>query len=169
MNAGAAIKKPQKKEGGRSTKVMRVPLEIVEQVETYTKNKGYRIPFLSGKIPAGFPLNAENHVEEWVDLNQMVIKHPESTFMIEAMGDSMIGAGIQEKDLLIVDGSIEAKSGMIVIAAIDGEYTVKRFHNKDGKIKLLPANKEYPEIDITDKMQFYIAGVVIEMVRKFLR
>ena len=168
MSAGAAVKNHKKKEGGRTTKVMRVPLEIVDQVETYTKHKGYRIPLLSGKVPAGFPLNAENHIEEWVDLNQMVIKHPESTFMIEAMGDSMIGAGIREKDLLIVDGSIEAKSGMIVIAAINGEYTVKRFHNKDGKIKLLPANQEYPEIDITDKMQFYIAGVVVEMVRNFL-
>ena len=103
MNAGAAVKNQKNKEGGRTTKVMRVPLEIVDQVETYTKNKGYRIPLLSGKVPAGFPLNAESHIEEWVDLNQMIIKHPESTFMIEAMGDSMIGAGIQEKDLLIGD------------------------------------------------------------------
>ena len=66
-----------------------------------------------------------------------------------------------------MDASIEAKNGMIVIAAIDGEYTVKRLYQKNGNVKLLPANQEYPEIDITDKMQFYIAGVVVEMVRKF--
>lgn len=149
----------------KTTKVMRVPLWFINQLEGYIKNKGYRIPLLSGKVPAGFPLNTENHVEEWVDLNEMIVNDPDAMFMIEATGDSMIGAGIQEKDLLIVSSKIEPVHGKIVIAAINGEYTVKRLHHKADGTKLVPANDEYPTINITGNMDFHIAGVVVKILR----
>ncbi len=151
----------------RPTKVMRVPLELTDQIETYCKKSGYRLPLLTGKVPAGFPLNATDHISEWVDMNQMIIKDPDAMFLIEAMGDSMEEDRIYEGDLLIVDGSIQPKHGMIVIAAIEGEYTVKRFFKKQNKIKLVPANSNYPEIDVTEDMQFTVAGVVVRSLHQF--
>lgn len=151
----------------RPTKVMRVPLELTDQIENYCKKSGYRLPLLTGKVPAGFPLNATDHISEWVDMNQMIIKDPGSMFLIEAVGDSMEEDHIYEGDLLIVDGSIQPRHGMIVIAAIDGEYTVKRFFKKDNAIKLVPANSNYPEIDVTDNVQFAVAGVVVRSLHQF--
>lgn len=69
----------------KTTKVMRVPLWFTTQLESYIKNKGYRLPLLTGKVPAGFPLNTESHVEEWIDLNEMIVRDPDSMFMIEAV------------------------------------------------------------------------------------
>ena len=149
----------------KTTKVMRVPLWFTTQLESYIKNKGYRLPLLSGKVPAGFPLNTESHVEEWIDLNEMIVRDPDSMFMIEAVGDSMIGAGIQEKDLLIVSSKTEPTHGKIVIAAINGEYTVKRLHRKSDGTRLMPANDAYPPIDISGKVDFHIAGVVVKILR----
>ena len=151
----------------RPTKVMRVALELTDQIENYCKKSGYRLPLLTGKVPAGFPLNATDHISEWVDMNQMIINDPDNMFLIEAMGDSMEGDHIYEGDLLIVDGSIQPKHGMIVIAAVDGEYTVKRFFKKDNAIKLVPANSNYPEIDISKDMQFAVAGVVVRSLHQF--
>lgn len=149
----------------KASKVMRVPLWFTAQLESYIKNKGYRLPLLSGKIPAGFPLNTESHVEEWVDLNEMIVRDPDSMFMIEAVGDSMIGAGIQEKDLLIVSSKTEPTHGKIVIAAINGDYTVKRLHRKTDGTRLIPANDAYLPIDITGNVDFHIAGVVVKILR----
>lgn len=149
----------------KTTKVMRVPLWLVRQIDGYIKNKGYRLPLLSGKVPAGFPLNTESHVEEWIDLNEIIVSDPDSMFMIEATGDSMIGAGIQERDLLIVSSKVEPTHGKIVIAAINGEYTVKRLHRKADGTKLIPANDKYPVTDITGNMDFHIAGVVVKILR----
>ena len=151
----------------KQTKVMRVPLELANQIETYCKNSGYRLPLLSGKVPAGFPLNSTEHVEEWVDINQLMIKDPGQMFLIEATGDSMEQDCIYDGDLLMVDGSIEPRHGMIVIAALDGEYTVKRFFNKDGDVKLIPANSNYPEIEVTASSNFSIAGVVVRSMHQF--
>ena len=149
----------------KTTKVMRVPLWFTTQLESYIKNKGFRLPLLSGKVPAGFPLNTESHVEEWIDLNEMIVRDPDSMFMIEAVGDSMIGAGIEEKDLLIVSSKTEPTHGKIVIAAINGEYTVKRLHRKANITKLMPANDAYPPIDISRNADFHIAGVVVKILR----
>lgn len=160
--------KPAKKgRTKRPTKVMRVPLELTDQIESYCKKSGYRLPLLTGKVPAGFPLDATDHVAEWVDLNQVMIQDPDSMFLIEAMGDSMEEDHIYEGDLLIVDGSIQPKHGMIVIAAVDGEYTVKRFFQKGDDIKLIPANTNYPEIDISKDTPFAVAGVVVRSLHQF--
>ncbi len=151
----------------KQTKVMRVPVELANQIETYCKNSGYRLPLLSGKVPAGFPLNSTEHVEEWVDINQLIIKDPGQMFLIAASGDSMEQDCIFDGDLLMVDGSIEPRHGMIVIAALDGEYTVKRFFKQGGNIKLIPANSNYPEIEVTASSNFSIAGVVVRSIREF--
>lgn len=151
----------------KPTKVMRIPVELADQLESYAKNEGYRLPLLTGKVPAGFPLNATDHISEWVDLNQQIIKDPSCMFLIEATGDSMEGAHIRDGDLLVVDGSIEARHGMIVVAAVNGEYTVKTFFRKDNQIKLVAANANYPDIDISPDSSFAVAGVVVRLLRKF--
>ena len=111
---------------GESTQVMRVPLSRVPEVKRLIKNSPQRIPLYCSKVPAGFPSPADDFIEAHLDLNDFLIQHPAATFMVRATGDSMINAGIFSDDILIVDRSITAESGMVVIAAIDGELTVKR-------------------------------------------
>lgn len=118
------------------------------------------IPFYMSKVPAGFPSPGDDYIEKYLDLNQHLIKHPAATFMVRASGDSMIGAGIRSGDLLIVDRSLDAKHGKIVIAAIDGELTVKRFSKVGQRLQLLPENPAYKPIDITNTHELVIWGIV---------
>lgn len=101
---------------------------------------------------------------EKLDLNEYLIKHPASTFLVRAIGDSMIGAGIHENDILIVDRSLLAVHGKIVIAAIDGQLTVKRLHKKNNKCFLMPENPKYPPIEIKESLETYIWGVVTQVL-----
>lgn len=144
------------KYGLEKTKIMRVPLSQVPFME--------RIPLYSSKVPAGFPAPGDDYIEKYLDLNQQLIKHPAATFMVVASGDSMLGAGIRSGDLLIVDRSIEAKNGKIVIAAIDGELTVKRLSKVGDRLQLLPANPAYKPIDITENHELVVWGVVIHVI-----
>jgi len=86
------------------------------------------LPLFSSRVQAGFPSPAADHLEASLDLNQHLIQHPASTFFVRASGNSMINAGIHNNDILVVDRSLEAKHGNIVIAALNGELTVKRLH-----------------------------------------
>ncbi|MFA6037005.1 MAG: translesion error-prone DNA polymerase V autoproteolytic subunit [Legionellales bacterium] len=122
------------------------------------------IPLYSSKVPAGFPSQGDDYIEKYLDLNHYLIKHPAATFMVRASGDSMIGAGIRSGDLLVVDRSLEAKHGKIVIAAIDGELTVKRFSKVGQRLQLLPENPAYKPIDITDTHELVIWGIVTHVI-----
>ncbi|MFZ2312573.1 MAG: translesion error-prone DNA polymerase V autoproteolytic subunit [Methylobacter sp.] len=84
------------------------------------------MPLFASKIPAGFPSPADDHLEATIDMNQQYVRHPAATFFVRVQGTSMIGAGIHNGDLLVVDRSLEAQSGSIVIAVVNGELTVKR-------------------------------------------
>ena len=129
------------------------------------------LPFYSTGISAGFPSPADDHQEEAIDLNEALIIHPSSTYLIRAQGDSMMGAGIFDQDLLIVDRSITAVNGSIVIAAVDGDFTVKRLRIADTpygeQIILAPENPDYPELYVQDK-SLSIWGVVRHAVRDVL-
>ena len=87
-----------------------------------------KIPFLKFTAHAGFPSPADDYMEGKLDLNKHLIKHPTATFFVRAAGESMIKVGIHHGDILIVDRSLEAKHGKIIIAAVDGELTVKRLY-----------------------------------------
>ncbi|MFO8571797.1 translesion error-prone DNA polymerase V autoproteolytic subunit, partial [Legionella pneumophila serogroup 1] len=95
-----------------------------------------------------------------LDLNTKFIKHPSSTFVLQATGESMVDAGIFSGDWLLVDRSIEPSDGRIVIAAVNGELTVKRLSKKGGRVQLLPANPKFQPIDITEDSEMVIWGVV---------
>lgn len=152
---------------GESTIAIRVPLSRVEDIKRYIGHeKGIKLPFYASKVKAGFPSPADDYIESYLDLNSHLIQHPAATFLLEASGDSMINAGISSGDMLIVDKGIEPTHGSIVIAAIDGELTVKRLSRSNGQIQLLPENPKYKSIDITDEQDLVIWGVVTYVIHK---
>lgn len=125
------------------------------------------VKFFDGAVSAGFPSPAQDYLEEAIDLNQFLIKHPSATFMVKVVGDSMIDAGIFANDILIVDRSIDAKNNSIVIASINFELTVKRLIKKNNEIFLKPENKKYQPIKIFDFNENLIWGVVTSVIHKF--
>lgn len=122
--------------------------------------------FLSG-VSAGFPSPAEDYIDRKLDLNELLIKNPAATFFVRVAGDSMTGAGINHDDILIVDRSLEALSGRIVIAVYNGELTVKRLiHDKDS-IRLVAENPAYAPLVIDRDNGCEIWGVVTAVVHQF--
>ena len=120
--------------------------------------------YFPGKIAAGFPSPAADYAEEEIDFNQYLRPRPLSTYVVRVKGDSMIDAHIPDNALLIVDRSVKPVSNMIVIAVIDGEFTVKRFIRNSSGIRLMPANLRYPPIPITEGMDFSIWGTVTKII-----
>ncbi|HDV5711120.1 TPA: LexA family protein [Legionella pneumophila] len=145
---------------GESTKTLRVPISRINEIKEYLQNKPKGTPLYSSKVRAGFPSPADDYIESYLDLNEHLIKHPASTFFLIAAGDSMTDAGIQPGDMLIVDKSIEPTHGKIVIATIDGELTVKTLSKSNGKVQLVPGNKAYKPIDITESQDLVIWGAL---------
>jgi len=123
------------------------------------KNR-YVIPFSQSFVKAGFPSPAQDYFEDRIDIFKKIVKNPTSTFLVKAKGDSMEGKGIQDEDVLVVDKSREPKNNDIIIAYIDGEFTVKRFVKEDDRIILYPANNSYKPITITGENEFQVWGVV---------
>lgn len=124
------------------------------------------LPLYETSIPAGFPSPAEEYLGEKLDLNEYLISNPIATFFARVDGDSMIDAGIFPQDLVVVDRSVTAKHGHIVIAAVNNEFTIKRLCTKQG-IRLIPENKVYQPIVMTGENELVIWGVVTSLVRKF--
>jgi len=120
---------------------------------------------LVGQVEAGFPSPAEEELMDAISLDRFLVEHPESTFMLKVSGDSMIEAGILPGDYVIVDRSKKPKENDIVIAQVDGQWTMK-YLSKDGKTYILkPANRKYEPIK--PKNELVVAGVVIGVVRKY--
>lgn len=162
-NAGRP--KGQGKFAGAPTTTLRVPVSRVEEIKGFLDEKlAYNLPLYSCSVRAGFPSPADDYIEMHLDLNAHLIKHPAATFFVKASGDSMIGAGIVSGDMLIVDRSLEAVHGKIVIAAVNGELTVKRLSRLKGKIQLLPENSKYQAITIRAEEDLVIWGVVTHVV-----
>ena len=130
------------------------------------QTRGYQLPMYSSHVPAGMPENADDHVEKMTDLNSLVLRNPKDTFLLRVMGDSMIDAGIHEKDMLTVDRKLEARNGQIVVASIDGHSTVKTFRRDSKGITLVPENKKYMPIKILPEDDLQILGVVTNVIRK---
>ena len=125
------------------------------------------LPYASS-IRAGFPSPAEDYLTDSLDFNRDLIRHPEATFYAEIDGDSMIGIGIDEGDIAVVDKSLVAEHGDIVVAAIDNEFNIKRLdltHRKDGYIELKSANPKSPNFRIDNPDSFRVWGVVIWTIK----
>ena len=136
--------------------------------ELYTPiaNKPVKIPLFSDSVKAGFPSPAEDHIEQTLDITELLVTNPPATFYLRVAGDSMIEAGIYEKDILVVDRSLVAQHGDIVVAQINEELTVKRFYVKNSELILYPENKNYKSIVIKSGDEFSIFGVVSSVVRQ---
>ena len=184
---GAGRKKGSGKFQGAQTKVKRIPVDLEEDVEMILKfpnkikpeqgrtkvNEVFKASthisspqtMYSTLVAAGLPSPTEDYSEGKIDLNEHLLKNPESTFFVRVSGDSMIDAGIHPNDLLIVDRSERPASGRIIIAVINGELTVKRLIKKENnKLYLMPENPNYPILEITEEMEFMIWGVVTSVI-----
>jgi DNA polymerase V len=124
----------------------------------------YALPVFLGRLAAGFPSPADDYIEGRLDLNRHLIKHPAATFFVRVSGDSMIDAGIHSGDLLVVDRSLDAVDGNVIVAALDGELTVKRLSKRGEILRLLPANRDYQPIEILTQQTFEIFGVVTNVI-----
>ncbi len=150
---------------GTTTKAIRVPEYLVSDILDYSINKGYKVPFFSSRVQAGSPSVAEDHVEDMLDMNNFLIKNPDTTFCVKVSGLSMIDAGIYEGDTLIVDSSISPTEGKIVVAALDSMLTVKRLGYIKGQPFLLPENNNFEPIPIMENSEVHIWGVVTNILR----
>lgn len=124
----------------------------------------FKVPFFGHAVRAGFPSPADDYVADTLDLNDHLMPRKEASYLIRAKGDSMVGAGIHDGDILIVDKSITAADGCVVIALLDGQFTVKTLEKKRGKIRLMPANPEFQPIDMKDEQELQIWGVVTNVI-----
>ena len=128
--------------------------------------KHHNVTIGDSVIPAGFPSPTDDFHETF-DLVSHIIKHPTATYFMRVAGDSMTGAGIFDGDLLVVDRSIEAESGDIVVAVINDEFTVKRFKRKGTSIELWAENPKYRKITLSEEMNLEIWGVVTGTYKSF--
>ena len=124
------------------------------------------LPLSGTAIAAGFPSPAEEYVEIALDLNKELIKHPAATFYARVKGDSMVDAGIQDGDLLVIDKDLEPKEGSIAVCYLDGEFTVKRLSVREEGVYLMPANAEFKPIKITEENDFLVWGIVAYVIHK---
>ena len=130
------------------------------------KNTQINTPVFLDKISAGFPSPATDYMENKLDLNEYLIKHPAATFIVKTSGSSMIDADINSGDLLIVDRSLTPRNNNIVIASIFGDLTVKKIKKKDKSFFLVSANEDYPSIEIKEEMECFIWGVVTYIIHE---
>ncbi len=181
-----AGRKPGSNAYGESTKAIRVPLsalppvlDLLQRLKAIKQAEVTRgvslplqhppssaLPLFAHRVPAGFPSPADDYVEARLDLNQHLVEHPAATFFVRVQGESMLGAGIQDGDLLVVDRAIDPADGKVVIAAVNGELTVKRLSLKDGEVWLQPENPRYPPLQITEGLDCVIWGVVTHVIHK---
>jgi len=127
---------------------------------SFSSHQKASIPMFFDNISAGFPSPATDYMENKLDLNEHLIKHPAATFIVKASGFSMIDAGIHSGDLLIIDRSITPQNNNIVIASIFGDLTVKKLKKKKNTLFLVSASDHYPSIEVKEEMECFIWGVV---------
>lgn len=127
----------------------------------------FEFRLLSHRISAGFPSPATDYVEEGLDLNDYLVRNKPATFMFTVKGDSMTGASIEEGDKVVVDRAQHPKHGDIVVAVVDGEYTIKRLFKHMGRVELRPENAAYPPIVFHDGSELMVWGVVVGVVRRY--
>ncbi|GAB4451089.1 MAG: translesion error-prone DNA polymerase V autoproteolytic subunit [Bacteroidia bacterium] len=130
-----------------------------------TTDTNIELPFISA-VKAGFPSPAQDFMEETLDINSLVVKNPVATFYARVQGNSMIHLGIEDGDILVIDKSLEPIDGKIAVCIVDGEFTLKQIKIKDKKVFLMPANPDYPPIEITEEKQFMVWGIVTYIIKK---
>ena len=129
-------------------------------------NSEIKLPYINHGVSAGFPSPAMDFMESSIDLNQVLVENPTATLYVQVEGNSMIDAGIHDKDLLVVDRSLEPRNNKIAICLLDGEFTVKRIRLENNELFLMPENPNYQPIKITEENQLIIWGIVTYVIKK---
>lgn len=138
----------------------------------YSNNPLYNnIPLATESVHAGFPSPAEDMLEESLDINKLLVKHPAATYYVRVKGESMRDAGIYDSDILVVDKSLEPTNNCIAVCYIDGEFTLKRvlINAEERTVVLMPANSNYKPITVTPDNDFIIWGIVSYVIHKIDR
>jgi len=125
------------------------------------------LPLVGDRVQAGFPSPADDFNTKRIDLTEQLIKHPQATFLLRVRGDSMRDAGIYDADVLVVDKAIRPRHGHIVVALVDGEFTVKKLHKFGAVMRLMAANPTYPDIVPRDGQTIEVWGVVTHAIKQF--
>ncbi|MFH1987671.1 MAG: translesion error-prone DNA polymerase V autoproteolytic subunit [Pseudomonadota bacterium] len=126
------------------------------------------LPLDAVKVSAGFPSPAADYEDKRLDINDYLVRNPVSTFFFPVQGDSMEGAEIFDGDILVVDKSVGAQHGHIVVAFVNGERLVKRLYSRDGKVALIAENSKYPPLVIREGMDLIVWGVVIGKFKRMM-
>jgi DNA polymerase V len=148
---------------------MTAPAASLKVTAIYAHHRGEKqeIPLFLTKVSAGFPSPADDFLERKIDLNEHLVRHPAATFFVRVAGDSMKNAGIFCGDILIVDRSLEVKDDSVIVAVLNGEFTVKRAKKSGAKLFLVPANECYSPMEVTEEMDFTVWGVVTSVIHSF--
>jgi len=128
---------------------------------------GLPLPLAADTVCAGFPSPAEDFAVKRIDLTQELITHPQATFLLRVSGESMREAGIFDGDMLVVNKALKPRHGQVVVAIIDGEFTVKYLYQRGGRVKLKAANATYPDIIPKDGQTLEVWGVVTASIKRF--
>ena len=126
------------------------------------------LPLAGDRVQAGFPSPAEDFAVKRIDLTEVLVTHPQATFLLRVSGESMKDAGIFDGDMLVVNKAIKPRHGHIVVAVVDGEFTVKYLHMRAGRVKLKPANVTFPEISPKEGQTLEVWGVVTSAIKRFV-
>ena len=141
-------------------------LVVVSRCRPVTTSIRRPCPLFAAHVPAGFPSPADDYVERSLDVSELLIRRPETTFFLRVQGDSMTGAGIHSGDLLVVDRSPEPKDGDVVIAALDGDLTVKRLEKSEGRLYLVPEHPGHEPVEVTEAQELIVWGVVQHVIHE---
>ena len=149
---------------GEPTRPVRIPVSQIERVLRFVREREHALPLYACGVSAGFPSPADDYAEGALDLNTHLVSQPAATFFARARGDSMIGAGIHDGDLLVVDRSLTAEDGKVVVVSINGELTVKRIRREKGSTWLASENPNYPSIEFQEQDEAHLWGVVTSVI-----
>jgi len=138
----------------------------IRDIQGFLAIKKLKRPLIGANVAAGFPSPAQDYIEKNIDLNEHLITHPAATFFVRVEGESMIGSGIFDNDVLIVDRALEAANNNVIVAVLNGELTVKKLKITQNCWSLLPSNPVFPEIVITEDTDFSVWGVVTYCLHK---
>lgn len=142
----------------------KAPLRVIGIQRVSLEGIAISLPLFASRVPAGFPSPADDYIDQRLDLNTHLVEHPAATFFTRVSGHSMRGAGIHDGDLLIVDRALEPQDGRIVIAAVNGELTVKRLRLRKSGTWLVPEHPDYKPLKITEGLDCVIWGVVTQVI-----
>lgn len=137
---------------------------VITEVFVADQLTDYELPLAEVSVQAGFPSPAEDYIEDRLDLNDHLIDHPAATYFVRVAGTSMVDAGIHDGDILVVDRALEAVDGKVVVAAINGNLSVKRLKQDGDDVYLVSENDDYDDIEVTPHNEFQVWGVVTYVI-----